>query len=30
MAAKTAAAHAIESHIWAWEGVDRRGARVKG
>ena len=32
MAAKTAAAAApaIESHIWTWEGVDRRGARVKG
>ncbi len=29
MVAKTAAA-AIESHIWTWEGVDRRGARVKG
>ncbi len=30
MVAKAAAAQAIETHIWQWEGMDRRGARVKG
>jgi type IV pilus assembly protein PilC len=30
MATKAAKAPVIEAHVWAWEGMDRRGARVKG
>ena len=30
MATKAAKAPAVEAHVWAWEGMDRRGARVKG
>jgi type IV pilus assembly protein PilC len=30
MATKAAKAPVIEAHVWTWEGMDRRGARVKG
>jgi type IV pilus assembly protein PilC len=30
MATKAAKAPVIEAHVWMWEGMDRRGARVKG